>query len=286
MTTKKLFVSALFGLVGFCSTSVNAEDIRIISAGSTVTEMLLALGAQQHIVAADLSSRTMIDELDVPMIGYHRQLSAEGLLALSPTHLLGSDEMGPSTTLNLLKSAGVDVQILPSGNDLEDFNQRIDNLAQLTQTQVKAEQIKINVAEQINKLNQNKPAKPTKVMFMMLSKGRPITVAGNDTTTNTVIELAGAVNPVAEHSNSYKQMSSEAILQMQPEVILLAQRTYDKLGGIAGLLELQPLLAQTPAVKNKRVIPIPSAAIQGGFGLASLALAESLHQQISSTSTQ
>lgn len=288
----KLLASALFGIAAVCSSSALATDKvqnanpRIISAGSTVTEMLMALGAQDKMIAADLTSKSLVTATDLPIVGYHRQLSAEGLLSLMPTHLLGSDEMGPDTTLNLLKSAGVDVQALPSGNSIEDFNMRIDMLANLTHTQTKAAEVKAKVADQINRLRQSKPAKPAKVMFMMISKGRPITVAGEGTTTNTVIELAGAVNPVAEHSNSYKQISSEAIVQMQPDVILLAERTYKMLGGIDGLVAEQPLLALTPAVKNLRVIAIPSTAIQGGFGLASLALAESLHHQLASADGQ
>ncbi|MGL4614609.1 MAG: heme/hemin ABC transporter substrate-binding protein [Shewanella sp.] len=286
---RKLLASALFGLAAIYSSSALAADDanpRIISAGSTITEMLMALGAQDKMIAADLTSKSFVTGTDLPIVGYHRQLSAEGLLSLMPTHLLGSDEMGPDTTLNLLKSAGVDVQTLPSGNNLEDFNARIDMLAELTHTQTKAAEVKAKVVAQINRLEQSKPAKPAKVMFMMISKGRPITVAGEGTTTNTVIELAGAVNPVAEHSNSYKQISSEAIVQMQPDVILLAERTYKKLGGIDGLVAEQPLLAQTPAVKNQRVIAIPSEAIQGGFGLASLALAKSLHDQLAAADVQ
>lgn len=278
-----LLTSALFGLTVICSSPAIAVDTstpRIISVGSTVTEMLLALGAQDNMIAVDLTSKPLVVGTDLPIVGYQRQLSAEGLLSLMPTHVLGSDEMGPDTTLNLLKSAGVNVQALPSGNELQDFNARIDILAELTHTTAKSKEIKTKVATQIANLQQNKPAKPAKVMFMMITKGRPITVAGEGTTTNTVIKLAGAINPVAEHSNSYKQLSSEAIVQMQPDVILLAERTYKTLDGISGLVAEQPLLMQTPAVKNNRVIAIPSAAIQGGFGLGSLALSESLHTQL------
>ncbi|MGL4836918.1 MAG: heme/hemin ABC transporter substrate-binding protein [Shewanella sp.] len=285
LNLKQLIGTALFSLLTvYCAAALatEANSPRIISAGSTVTEMLLALGAKDKIIAADLTSKPLLSKTEVPIVGYHRQLSIEGLLSLRPSHLLGSDEMGPDTTLKQLTSAGVVVQALPSGNHLDDFNARIDILAKLTDTQAKAAQIKTQVKAQLAKLQQNKPAAPAKVLFMMISKGRPITVAGAGTTTHTVIELAGAINPVAEHSHSYKSFSSEAILQMQPDVILLAERTYDQLGGIAGLVAEQPLLAQTPAVKNQRVIAIPSAAIQGGFGLASLTLAENLQHQLAS----
>ncbi|MFI3245199.1 MAG: ABC transporter substrate-binding protein [Ferrimonas sp.] len=281
MASTNFLATALLGLAGFCAFSVQAtESPRIISAGSTVTEMLSALGAEKYLVAIDLTSKAVIEDTQLPMVGYHRQLATEGLLSLSPTHLLGSDEMGPENTLHLLRSAGVQVEVFPASDSLSDFDARIDALAALTHTQTKAEQIKATVQQQITEISENLPARAPRVMFMMVQEGRPISVAGAETTVDTIIHMVGGVNPVAAHSTSFKQLSSEAIVEMQPEVILLAERTYNALGGAAGLVQQQPLLGLTPALQQQQVIAIPSAAIQGGFGLASLSLAEKLHQQL------
>ncbi|MDD1829549.1 ABC transporter substrate-binding protein, partial [Photobacterium sp. ZSDE20] len=72
----------------------DVEQPRIISAGSAVTELVLALGAEEQLVGIDVTSRFPQSD-NLPKIGYHRNLSAEGLLALEPTTLIGSDEMGP-----------------------------------------------------------------------------------------------------------------------------------------------------------------------------------------------
>ncbi|MEZ8029329.1 heme/hemin ABC transporter substrate-binding protein [Enterovibrio norvegicus] len=256
------------------------NDVRIVSAGSTVTELLFALGADKNVVAVDLTSRHYLDGRDIPVMGYHRQLAPESLLALSPSHLIGSAEMGPDSTLSLLQAADVKVEALPTGNTLQDFNTRVDALSSLTHTQEKGEEIKTDVATHILQLKKNAPAKKPSVMFMMLSDGRPLTVAGDETTVNTVIELAGGVNPAAASTTSYKQLSSEAIVQMQPEFILISQRTLDQVGGIDGVLKQQPLLAATPAAQNNRIIAINGYSILGGFGLASLELATSLNGRI------
>ncbi|MDF2185139.1 heme/hemin ABC transporter substrate-binding protein [Grimontia hollisae] len=268
-----LFISGLFASCAF------ADGARIISAGSTVTELLFALGADKDVVAVDLTSRHYLDGRDIPVLGYHRQLSAEGLLALSPTHLIGSPEMGPESTLNLLKSAKVDVQKLPTGTSIEDFNQRVDLVASITGTMDKGAEIKSNVAEKISHLTASAPERKPTVLFMMLSDGRPLTVAGNETTVNTVIELAGGINPAAKQTSSYKPLSTESIVEMQPEYILVSERTLSQVGGIEGMVKQQPLLAATPAFKNNNVIPISGYAILGGFGLASLELATELNQR-------
>lgn len=268
-----LLISGLFASCAF------ADGARIISAGSTVTELLFALGADKDVVAVDLTSRHYLDGRDIPVLGYHRQLSAEGLLALSPTHLIGSPEMGPESTLNLLESAKVDVQKLPTGTSIEDFNQRVDLVASITGTIDKGAEIKSNVAEKISHLTASAPERKPTVLFMMLSDGRPLTVAGNETTVNTVIELAGGINPAAKETSSYKPLSTESIVEMQPEYILVSERTLSQVGGIEGMVKQQPLLTATPAFKNNNVIPISGYAILGGFGLASLELATELNQR-------
>ncbi|WP_028022606.1 heme/hemin ABC transporter substrate-binding protein [Enterovibrio calviensis] len=280
MNTKKSFKALSLTVSLLLSPFAVADETRIISAGSTVTELLFALGADEQVVAIDLTSRHYLDDRDIPVLGYHRQLAAEGLLALSPTHLLGSPDMGPDTTLQLLKQAGVNVETLPTGNSVDAFNERVDTIAELTNTKVQAETIKANVQAQMTKLETQQPDNAPSVLFMMLSDGRPMTVAGAQTTVNTVIELAGGVNPAAKESTSYKQLSAEAIVKMQPEYILVSDRTLSQIGGLDGMLKQQPLLAATPAFQNNKVIPIKGHSILGGFGLASLELATSLNTRI------
>ncbi|EOD81244.1 Periplasmic hemin-binding protein [Grimontia indica] len=275
----KLGAAALL-FTGLLTSPAFAQDARIISAGSTVTELLFALGAEKEVVAVDLTSRHYLDGREIPVLGYHRQLSAEGLLALSPTHLVGSPEMGPESTLKLLKSANVDVQKLPTGTSIEDFNQRVDSVASITGTEDKGAEIKADVAEKIGKLNASAPEKRPSVMFVMMSDGRPLTVAGDETTVNTVIELAGGMNPAAKETTSYKPLSTESIVEMQPEYILVSERTLSQVGGIEGMVKQQPLLSATPAFKNDNIIPISGYAILGGFGLASLDLATDLNKRI------
>ncbi|KXF83202.1 heme/hemin ABC transporter substrate-binding protein [Enterovibrio coralii] len=271
--------AAALALAALLSPISQADETRIISAGSTVTELLFELGAEKDVVAIDLTSRHYLDGRDIPVLGYHRQLAAEGLLALSPTHLLGSPDMGPDSTLKLLRAAGVDVRALPTGNTLEDFNERVDAVATITGTEEKGAEIKQQVSDQISALNAAQPEKKPVVMFMMLSDGRPLTVAGDETTVNTVIELAGGVNPAAAETTSYKPLSTESIVEMQPEYILISERTLEQIGGLDEVLKQQPLLNATPAVQNDNVIAISGYSILGGFGLASLDLATELNER-------
>lgn len=256
--------------------TLNAEN-RIISAGSSITELIFALDAKQQLVAVDVTSRNIDKQGEFPQVGYHRQLSAEGLLALNPTHLIGSNEMGPEHTLTLLKKTQVKVVTVPSGDTKEDLFKRIDLIAEVTNKQTQAIHLKETLTDQFSQLAKHQTTQKPKVLFAMLSKGRPATVAGKDTTIDVIIQYAGAVNPAHNETNSYKPLSTEAIVEMQPDYLLVSQRAWDSLGGHAGILKAFPLLAATPAAQVNHIIPISSSAIIGGLGIESIALSETLY---------
>ncbi|MDC5851896.1 hemin ABC transporter substrate-binding protein [Vibrio europaeus] len=259
------------------STSFASE--RIVSAGSAVTELLIALNQQEKLVAVDVTSE-LPESLQLPKIGYHRRLSAEGLLALGPNRLIGSDEMGPETALSQLRSAGVEVDIVNTKPTPEGLLERIDEIAALTQAEQRASDLKKQVTEQIASLEKNKSQQKSakKVLFLLIHEGRPANVAGRGTTPNAIIELAGGINPAASQLSSYKPLSTEAMVEMQPDIILVSGRSYNKLGGADEILKKMPMLAATPAGQNKLFIQIDGHALVGGLGLKSLSEAERLSQ--------
>ncbi|TOP82031.1 hemin ABC transporter substrate-binding protein [Vibrio parahaemolyticus] len=260
----------------FANNAPNSE--RVVSAGSAVTELLLALDVKDSLVAVDVTS-TLPQGMELPDVGYHRRLSAEGLLALSPTKLIGSDEMGPTTTLNQLKSAGVDVEIVNTEANVNGLLHRIDQIATIMNRVSQAANLKQEVKTQVESLQANQPAPSAKkkVLFLLIHEGRPANVAGLDTTPDAIIALAGGDNPAAKKLTSYKPLSTEAMVEMQPDVILVSGRSYETMGGADAILKAMPLLAATPAGQTKNIITIDGHALVGGLGLKSLSEAKRLN---------
>lgn len=256
-------------LVVCCTSSASFAQERIVSAGSAVTELILALGAEQQLVAVDVTSEPPAS-LNLPKVGYHRRLAAEGLLALTPTQLIGSDEMGPDTALQQLRSSGIQVNVINSDSTAHGLLTRIDQIAKLTNTQHNAEALKKDVQQQLNTLQTKRPTTPKKVLFLLLHEGRATNVAGSDTVPNTIIDLIGANNPAAQSITSYKPLSMEAMIEMQPDMVLVSGRSLAKLGGTDAVLNAVPMLSATPAGKNKHIIAIDGHALVGGLGLKSL----------------
>lgn len=260
------------------SLPLQAAQERIISAGSAVTELILALHAEQSLVAVDVTSQ-LPEGQPLPKIGYHRRLSAEGLLALSPTKLIGSDEMGPAPVLQQLKSTGVDIEVVNTQANVDGLKARIDQIAAILNKPQEAQQLKSLVDQQVQSLKANQPTEQKKkVLFLLIHEGRAANVAGTDTTPDAIIRLAGAINPAADKITAYKPLSSESMVEMQPDVILVSGRSFEKLGGPDAIIKTMPLLAATPAGQNKQIMAIDGAALVGGLGLKSLAEAKRLNQ--------
>ncbi|ASM99201.1 hemin ABC transporter substrate-binding protein [Vibrio vulnificus] len=260
------------------SLPLQAAQERIISAGSAVTELILALHAEQSLVAVDVTSQ-LPEGQPLPKIGYHRRLSAEGLLALSPTKLIGSDEMGPAPVLQQLKSTGVDIEVVNTQANVDGLKARIDQIAAILNKSQEAQQLKSLVDQQVQSLKANQPTEQKKkVLFLLIHEGRAANVAGTDTTPDAIIRLAGAINPAADKITAYKPLSSESMVEMQPDVILVSGRSFEKLGGPDAIIKMMPLLAATPAGQNKQIMAIDGAALVGGLGLKSLAEAKRLNQ--------
>ncbi|HDY8068356.1 TPA: ABC transporter substrate-binding protein [Vibrio vulnificus] len=276
---KTMFLGLSFALLSTTlSWPLQAAQERIISAGSAVTELILALHAEQSLIAVDVTSQ-LPDGQQLPKIGYHRRLSAEGLLALSPTKLIGSDEMGPAPVLQQLKSTGVDIEVVNTQANVDGLKARIDQIAAILNKPQEAQQLKSLVDQQVQSLKANQPTnQKKKVLFLLIHEGRAANVAGTDTTPDAIINLAGAINPAADKITSYKPLSAEAMVEMQPDVILVSGRSYEKLGGPEAIIKMMPLLAATPAGKNKQIITIDGSALVGGLGLKSLAEAKRLNQ--------
>ncbi|BDP32244.1 ABC transporter substrate-binding protein [Vibrio vulnificus] len=276
---KTMILGLSFALLSTAlSMPLQAAQERIISAGSAVTELILALHAEQSLIAVDVTSQ-LPDDQQLPKIGYHRRLSAEGLLALSPTKLIGSDEMGPAPVLQQLKSTGVDIEVVNTQANVDGLKARIDQIAAILNKPQEAQQLKSLVDQQVQSLKANQPTnQKKKVLFLLIHEGRAANVAGTDTTPDAIINLAGAINPAADKITAYKPLSSESMVEMQPDVILVSGRSFEKLGGPDAIIKMMPLLAATPAGQNKQIMTIDGAALVGGLGLKSLAEAKRLNQ--------
>lgn len=272
-----MIARGLFILVLLSAPSMAAEPARLLSAGSSITELVLALDAQRQLVAVD-STSSLPTGSELPRLGYHRQLSAEGILSTRPSLVIGSDEMGPASALELVRQAGVQVESLPEAMTAAQLAQNITRLGELLDRTPQANALQIKVQQKAASLANQHIIQPKPTVFLLLGDGNTVQIAGRNTLANSLIETAGGSNPAAVQVEGYKPIAMEAIVAMAPEVILISRRHLTDGVNLSHLFKQFPLLRHTPAAQHNALVGINGKALIGGFGLSTLAEAERLHQ--------
>lgn len=253
------------------------EPTRLLSAGSSITELVVALDAEPQLVAVDSTSELPAGS-ELPRLGYHRQLSAEGILSTSPSLVIGSDQMGPATALKLVRQAGVQVETLPEAMGTEQLGLNILRLGELLDRTAQAKALHDTVQQRANALSEQPIAPPKRTLFLLLGEGNSVQIAGRNTLADSLIQVAGGVNPAHQQIEGYKPVAMEAIVAMAPEVVLISRRHLNEEAGIEGIFKQFPLLRHTPAGQAQAIVAINGKALIGGFGLSTLSEAERLHQ--------
>lgn len=198
-----------------------ANPPRIISADLGTTQILRALGLAEHVVAIDLTSSREEAFHHLPTIGYHRQLSPEGLLSLNADVLIGSSHMGPERTLDVLRETHVEViqQETP-----ENVSMLTNNIFQIAKA-FHLEEEGLSVAEKLVEKDTRLSAmtvKHTTAVFLLDMGGANGSMAGMGTSGDAFIKLLGMTN--LAQFNAYRETSAETLLAMQPDLIITASR--------------------------------------------------------------
>src|SRR5215212_4383062 len=115
-----LLFSALAYAVGFSrfnNQATYSKDERFVVISQTYNEIIWALGAQERVVGVDFSSTYPPDVKKVQTVGYHRALSAEGILSLHPTAIIHDNNIGPPQVVEQLKGLNIPMKTFAAKND-------------------------------------------------------------------------------------------------------------------------------------------------------------------------
>ena len=254
-----------------CASLMAAEPLpqRWISSGGSLSEWVVALGGESRLVGVDSTSQHPQSLRALPSIGYQRQLAAEGMLTLRPDMLIGSEEMGPPPVLVQLRSAGVRVEMLSSKADLTSLQTSLQRIGTLLGAPQRADQAFASYQQRLQQqadwlvIAQRQQAAPG-VLLLLGHAGASPMVGGKDTSADWLIERAGGRN-LASHSG-FKALSAEALLALDPEVVIIADRSLSGTAAREALLQQNPALAATRAAHNQRLLMLDPTLLVGGLG--------------------
>ena len=244
--------------------TAQAEPARIVTAGSAVTEIAVALGLAPRIVAVDTSGKEIDGMGDKPDVGYVRMLGAEGILSQKPDLFLVSGEAGPSPVLEQVRAAGVDVVVVPNGHSLDNIADKIRAVATATGRTEDGDKLITRVETDVQALratttggDRERPG----VVFLLARHGGALMAAGSDTAAHAMIEASGGRNVCADFTG-YQPLSAEIFAAAKPDFVIVSESVG---GNDAELLASVPGLGAAQVAGELRVIRVDDAAFLG-FG--------------------
>ncbi|MEM7657927.1 MAG: helical backbone metal receptor [Bacteroidota bacterium] len=215
---------------------------RMVSISGSLTEILCEAGMTEQIVGIDVTSTYPDSIQSLPRIGYTRNIPVEGVVSLAPDLIVGrAGDMKPET-LDQLRSLEIPMWLFEQVYTVEGTKTLIRHVCDSLNQPETATRL-ISTVEQ--ELAQIQPIPvPPKVLFVYARGAGSLSVAGNGTQVQYIIDLAGGKN-VALDFEGFKPLSTEVLVQANPDVILLFDSGLNSLAGAEGLLNVPGIRATT-----------------------------------------
>ncbi|RZK75239.1 MAG: hemin ABC transporter substrate-binding protein, partial [Pedobacter sp.] len=192
-----------------------------------------------------------------------RTVSAEGVISFSPDLVLAPEGSVNKATEYQLKSAGIKIVAIKQDFTVNGTYTFIRAVAAALGNPAKGEQLVKQTQLNLNKALAlvKKNSKSPKVLFIYARGTGVMMVAGGNTSMDAIIKLAGGKNAV-QGVNEYKPYTTEALVEANPDVILMFDFGYKSLGGAESILKM-PGVSLTTAGKNKRIVEMDGNLLTG-----------------------
>jgi iron complex transport system substrate-binding protein len=251
---RALLTTLMFAVVLAVPQAADAK--RIVALNGDITEIIFALGAEDQLVAVDATSVYPEAAQELPNVGYQGRLSAEGIMAFEPTHVIANSGARPLEVLDQLAAAGVEVVFTADHDSLDTPVQNIRLIAELIGAEELGEELALEVEKKITAAAQrgSELASSPRILFLYLGSTQMQFAGGAETSSNVMIEAAGGIDAGAEIGFvGNVPFTPEALVTAQPDVLIVTDRGINVVGGVEGVLAI-PGIAQTPAGINGKVI--------------------------------
>jgi len=274
----------------FHNAPTDAKDARYVVISPIYNEIIWALGAQNTVVGIDLSTTYPPEIKNVQTVGYHRALSAEGILSLHPTAIIHDNNIGPPQVVQQLQQLNIPMKTFTAKNDSFDGTKAlIREIGAYFHKEQRAEELCKTLDDQravsLEKVKQYTDHPRVAVIhfgrasnvYLVVGKGG----GGDGGGVSQMVELAGGQMAV-ENSGMQRMESPEIIAQANPDVILLTNYGYDRLNGSLDQIKALPGVATSNAARNNHIYRIEENVLnyfgpRSGENIAKVA--EIIHQK-------
>ena len=229
---------------------------RIVSLAPSVTEMLFAIGAGEHVVGVTSFCDYPPEAQAKPKVGGAFP-NLEVVLSLKPTLVLAPRDFIRPDMVAKLDQLKITLFILEA-NTIEDVLRHIQTIGRMLGRSEQADTVAGDLRRRITEIK-TRTAESTRPRVFYVLNSDPLMTAGPGSFIHQLIELAGGMNVAAGSPVAYPRLSLEEVIKQDPQVILFP------IGDDEGIpdREQQRWLRWTTlsAVKQNRFVRIPSVLL-------------------------
>jgi iron complex transport system substrate-binding protein len=252
----------------------DASRILALDIYGTLSQTVFNLGLGDDVVGRDISTQ-FAEAQKLPLVtGQGHELVAEKILALNPSVILTDTSLGPWNVILQMRDAGIPVVVLDSHRGLDNIGTLTDQVAEAlgvpeagTKLAARTDaEVKTTQAE-IAKVAPSAVQDKLRTVFLYVRGQSGIYyMFGEGSGADSLIDAVGGYDVAKEIGwKGMKPVTDEGIVDAQPELILMMTKGLESVGGVDGLLDRLPAIAQTPAGQHHRIVDMTDSAILG-FG--------------------
>lgn len=254
---------------------------RVLSTNPNTGEQLMALGLGDKIIATCYNNATVAEQYReeyeaIPVIA-EKYPSLEAVLDLDPDFIYGrssafSDKDTAIGTHDKLSEYGImslsSIEGYKLGCDVEDVYQDFYNLGRIFQVEDKANEVVDSMKKQIETVEEKVAGLETVKVFNFDSEREGGAYTPGNNFTSKLIRHAGGVNIFEDLDKTWNVVSWEAVLEANPDVIVINDYGSVSLEDKIALLNSTPALSDVTAVKEQNyvVITLPEVFASSRIG--------------------
>ena len=237
---------------------------RVVGVSKQINEYLYEIGAESVLVARDLTSIYPPAIRSLPSVGYHRALSAEGIISMRPTMLLTDGNLGPDAVVEQVKKVGIPVVVMTPGSTVDSAQALMAQLGERFNRKAAADSViaqwKRDMDAAIADSARWAGAPRPRVLVMHFGQlNNSYLALKRGSAADRIINWAGGVNAV-DSVGGMMRLTPELIARAAPDVIIATDVGFDRVGSAAKFATL-PGVALTPAAKSGRVYRVDETEV-------------------------
>ena len=195
---------------------------RVISLAPSLSEIVVELNSADLLVGVLDAGERPAELKDIPSVGSYGQLDMERLLSLKPDLLLlWPGSVGPAQR-EQLKRLNIPTYVAEPHN-LEQLAAQIEAIATQLGRPERGVSLAAKLRQRLDSLRQRyRRDEPLRVFYQVWD--RPLYTVGGGQIISDALQVCGARNVFADLTQPAPQISVEAVLQRNPEVILASDQ--------------------------------------------------------------